>query len=732
MKKGFSTMVAVIMAALLTIMSTSKTVEALATLSGDGIINITDTYFLQALRDRGVDTNNDGKISVSEMEKLQGLSIYDPNGQIADLSGIEYAKNVTSLNLYVSSKIRNVNFVSNMPKLTYLGVTINGNVDNYTLDISQISNLTELGSLKLDSCGITDISVLKNLTYLMSLSLNNNKITDISSLGGLINLNILDLNYNNITDITPLKNLTGLRVADLSGNNISDAAKFDVLRISVKQMYKGQRKLGEVLPIGLLDGVSVSTDTNNIISLGDTESSENIIGVNQGTATIKLQYGDLTKISTIKVDGIDADQPIEGSTDVTTEFYNRAALNSKGELWNLSDNGPNIVMNGVKKYVAYDAYEGDYQSPESRRLAIDNNNALWSWAGDIYSNGENVSFQDNKREMENVKYVNTRYAVTYSGELWDYCKDDGKLLDNVKEVERINNSIEGRDVKIGTEVLKTDNTLWVRRDGNLQETSKAFAKVDDGVKELVSGGKFLKSGYIKGDGTYWQGNEGAAGNIEFTKITDNVMSVIEGFIVKSDGTVMSPDNSKVVLTTGLKAVKDNEFLVDNNNTLWSWNPYSGAVKITDGFKEFTESGFMKVDGTLYDYHNNPIDYIKDVFGYNVMNGEVKLGTDNVLYSSGVKILTNVNNIYSYNYGNEPIYAARVDGSIWQVGNMVPTKLMNLSSDINHDGIVNMTDLAFVGSKYKATSTSGSYNSECDFNKDNIIDIYDIVTIARKL
>ncbi|MBD7910247.1 leucine-rich repeat domain-containing protein [Clostridium cibarium] len=729
MKKGFSTMVAVIMAALLTIMSTSKTVEALATLSGDEIINITDTYFLQALRDKGVDTNNDGKISVSEMEKLQSLSIYDNTGQIADLSGIEYAKNITFLNLNVSSKIRNVNFVSNMLKLKSLGVYINDDTDNYTLDINQISNLTELGSLDLNRCGISDISVLKSLTSLISLSLMNNKITDISPLGGLINLYTVNLNYNNITDITPLKNLTGLSVANLSGNNISDAAKFDVLRISVEQMYKGQRKLGEVLPNGLLNGVLVSTDTNNIISLGDTERSENIIGLNQGSATIKLQYGDLTKTSTIKVDGIDADQPIEGSTDVTTEFYDKVALNSKGELWNLSGNGSNMVMNGVKKYVAYDAYEGDCTYLESRKLAIDNNNTLWAWAGDIYST---VSFQDNKREMENVKYVNTRYAVTYSGELWDYCKDDGKLLDNVKQVERINNYIKGRDVQIGTEVLKTDNTLWVRRDVNLQETSKAFAKVDDEVRELVSGGRFLKGGYIKNDGSYWQGNEGATGNIEFTKITDNVMSVIEEFIVKSDGTVMSPDNSKVVLTTGLKEVKDNQYLVDNNNTLWSWNSYSGAVKITDGFKEFTESGFMKVDGILYDYNNKPIDYIQNVFRYNVMNGEVKLGADNVLYSSGVKILTNVNKIYPYIYGSQRIYVARMDGSIWQVGDMVPTKLMDLSFDINHDGIVNMTDLAFAGSRYKATSTSGSYNSECDFNKDNIIDIYDIVTLARKL
>jgi hypothetical protein len=737
MKKGLYTMVAVIMAALLTILPTSNAVSALTILSGDDIINITDPSFLQVLINEGVDINKDGKISVNEMESLQSLNVF--SDQITDFSGFEYAKNLTFLYLNVSDKITNLNFVKNMTKLNYVGVAINNYTDAYTLDISALSNLTELGSIQLSNCGISDISALKNLLNLRDVGLKNNKITDISSLGGLLNLSYLSLDNNQITDITSLKKLSNLVRLELGGNNVSDAAKFDLTRVSFGQMFKGQQKSGQVLPMGLLNGVSMFSENQNIISLGDyVVDYGDVKALSEGDATIKLQYGDLTKSFIVKVNGIVADQPLDANTSGTAEFYKRAALNSNGELWNLSDNGPNVVKNNVNKYVAYDTYEGDINSPVEFRLAVDNNKTLWSWGGDTYSDGKTTSFQDNKREMENVKYVNTRYAVTYNNELFDYCKDDGKLLDNVKEVERINDASQYKKPKIGTEVLKTDNTLWVRRDGNLQQTSGIFVKAADGVRQLTSSDEYSRNGYIKDDGTYWLGSEVSPGNIGFTKVADNVSFVKYGFIVKTDGTVMSPDGTKVILTTGLKEVKESNgsYLVDNNNTLWSWNSYSGAQKVSDGFKEFTEDGFIKIDGTMYDYYNNQVDYQQKVYGIYGSYGDVTLSKDNVLYVSGVKILTNVTKLYRYEYGygydNRPIYAVRTDGSMWEVGNMVPTKLLNLSSDINHDGAVDMIDLAFIGSKYNAKSTSTSYNSDCDFNKDNIIDIYDVVSVSRRL
>lgn len=735
MKKGLYTMVAVIMAALLTILPTSNAVSALTILSGDDIINIVDPSFLQVLINDGVDTNKDGKISVNEMEILQSLNVR--SDQITDFSGFEYAKNLTSLYLNVSDKITNLNFVRNMTKLRYVGVAIYNYTDAYTLDISALSNLTELASIQMSNCGVSDVSALKNLLNLSNINLRNNKIADISSLGGLLNLSYLSLDNNQITDITSLKGLSNLTMLGLYGNNVSDTAKFDLIKIPFGQMFKGQEKSCQVLPSGLLNGVSMFSENQNIISLGDSVVNVgNVKALNEGDATIKLQYGELTKSFIVKVNGIDADQPLDAGTSGTAEFYKRAALNSNGELWNLSDNGPNVVKNNIKKYVAYDTYEGDANSPEELRLAVDNNNTLWSWGGDTYSNEKTTSFQDNKREMENVKYVNTRYAVTYNNELFDYCKDDGRLLDNVKEVERINDASQYKRAKIGTEVLKTDNTLWVRRDGNLQQTSKVFVKAADGVKQLTSSDDYSTNGYIKDDGTYWVGSEVSPGNIGFTKVADNVSFVKYGFIVKTDGTVMSPDGTKVILTTGLKEVKEStgSYLVDNNNTLWSWNSYSEAQKVSDGFKEFTEDGFMKIDGTMYDYYNNQVDYQQKVDGIYGSYGDVTLSKDNVLYVSGVKILTNVTKLYRYGYGydNRPIYAVRSDGSMWEVGNMVPTKLLNLSSDINHDGAVDMIDLAFIGSKYNAKSTSTSYNSDCDFNKDNIIDIYDVVSVSRRL
>lgn len=53
-------------------------------------------------------------------------------------------------------------------------------------------------------------------------------------------------------------------------------------------------------------------------------------------------------------------------------------------------------------------------------------------------------------------------------------------------------------------------------------------------------------------------------------------------------------------------------------------------------------------------------------------------------------------------------------------------------DIDGNGIVDIKDLAEIALSYNKTNTSNGWNSKLDLNKDNIIDIYDLILISKVL
>jgi hypothetical protein len=174
----------------------------------------------------------------SDMLGLTSLSAYSQG--IADLTGVEYATNLTELDLTVN-QISNISILSGLTNLTELH--LGGNQisdisvlsgltnlerldlwDNQISDISVLSGLTNLEGLDLSytNINISDISVLSGLTNLESLGLSGNQISDIVVLSGMTNLEWLDLSDNQISDISTLSGLTNLRGLYLSGNQISD------------------------------------------------------------------------------------------------------------------------------------------------------------------------------------------------------------------------------------------------------------------------------------------------------------------------------------------------------------------------------------------------------------------------------------------------------------------------------------------------------------------------------
>jgi hypothetical protein len=140
-----------------------------------------------------------GKPNPTPTEMLGLISLAVSNKGIVDLTGLEYATHLTTLDLG----------------------------DNQINDLSALSGLDGLITLNLWHNQFTDISPLAGLVSLRTLDLNENYVSDISVLSGLPNLTTLWLDETWISDVSPLTSLTMLLHVDLSEDPL-DANSYTV------------------------------------------------------------------------------------------------------------------------------------------------------------------------------------------------------------------------------------------------------------------------------------------------------------------------------------------------------------------------------------------------------------------------------------------------------------------------------------------------------------------------
>ena len=149
------------------------------------------------------------------------------NYQITDLTGLEYAINLTEWLDLQGNTISDISPISGLAKLTDLYLD-----GNNIADVAPLAGLTQLKNLYLENNTLSDISALAELTQLIQLTLNGNNISDVSPLAALTQLTYLNLTQNNISDVSPLAALTQLTRLVLSSNNISDVSPLMVLNLT--------------------------------------------------------------------------------------------------------------------------------------------------------------------------------------------------------------------------------------------------------------------------------------------------------------------------------------------------------------------------------------------------------------------------------------------------------------------------------------------------------------------
>ena len=209
-------------------------------------VNIPDSNLRDAIWNELGYLPDDIPIPASDMAKLTKLEA--PNANISDLTGLEYATNLTVLELGPE-----------------YGQQEGWRNSNSITDISALQGLTKLEVLDLGGISISNISALERLTNLAVLYLGGNFISDISPLANLTNLRWLELGSNAISDISPLANLTSLEDLFLSINSISDISPLANLT-SLENLYFWKNSISDISPLAGLNNLTRLNLPDNAIS----------------------------------------------------------------------------------------------------------------------------------------------------------------------------------------------------------------------------------------------------------------------------------------------------------------------------------------------------------------------------------------------------------------------------------------------------------------------------------
>ena len=266
-------------------------------------------------------------ITPSEIATLTRLDAQNAN--ISDLTGLEFATNLTSLNLghvYVRGRPINSNSISNilpLAGLTYLtelrlGFNLIADISalagltnltwldltgNSVSNIAPVASLTKLTQLDLDGNAISNISPVAGLTNLTFLDIWGTSISDISPVAGLTHLTSLGLGHNNISDISPVAGMTNLTGLYLPSNHITDISSLSGLT-NLKTLWLNQNSISDLSPLvantGLGSGDTVDVRQNR---LSDQSLYTHIPALQSRGVTV--EFDNRTPTSPLKITGDD-------------------------------------------------------------------------------------------------------------------------------------------------------------------------------------------------------------------------------------------------------------------------------------------------------------------------------------------------------------------------------------------------------------------------------------------
>jgi Leucine-rich repeat (LRR) protein len=241
---------------------------------GTVVVNIPDPNLETELR-RAIHKTT-GDIYDTDLSGLTSFSA--PHTGITDLTGIEYCKNLRSLDL-AGNRIEDITLIGGLGKLTalYLG-------GNQIHDLSPLVQAYGLAYLELqDQHTLDGTKVLKDLEGLqflgglVTLYLHDNAISDIGNLLWLLNLQTLSLGNNQISDVSILEGIDTLQWLDLGGNNLEDDDMFSISRLTnLNHLGLWKNQIKSIDRLGSLNGLVYLDLSDNQIEVIDA-----LVGLNK-------------------------------------------------------------------------------------------------------------------------------------------------------------------------------------------------------------------------------------------------------------------------------------------------------------------------------------------------------------------------------------------------------------------------------------------------------------------
>ena len=292
-------------------------------------VHIPDFYLRETLLE-ALRKDSGTEIFLDDLQFLTELNLR-PNF-IRDLEGLQYAENLISLTLGVSSqppdpddewfrnRIDDLSPLSGMTGLKVLNLARVGAQDlsplaglthlqhldvgfNGVKDLSPVAAMSQLETLIAPDNYIDDLSGLDGVGTLKELDLSDNRITDIWQLAGLTNLGRLNISHNEIGELSALTGLASLERLEIKNVGITEIPPVDGLG-ALKYLDIGRNEIADLSPLSGLNGLETLVAGPN--DLGDTEGFSlpgNLLQLQLAGAKISdlSLVGGLTKLRTLIV-----------------------------------------------------------------------------------------------------------------------------------------------------------------------------------------------------------------------------------------------------------------------------------------------------------------------------------------------------------------------------------------------------------------------------------------------
>ena len=209
-------------------------------------VHIPDTNLRAAIAE-ALGKSPNAPITVEEMEGLREL--HAEKRDIRDLTGLQFAKNLSLLNLFH-------NQVSDLsPLASLINIRILELNHNPISDLSPVKGLRNLTGLHIRHILLSDLSQLTSFINLRVVHFNDLPISDLSPLAGLTDLEVVHAGGTLVSDLSPLRGLTKLWHLYLPGANISDLTPLAGLT-TLKELYlHNNKRISDISPLANLTGL---------------------------------------------------------------------------------------------------------------------------------------------------------------------------------------------------------------------------------------------------------------------------------------------------------------------------------------------------------------------------------------------------------------------------------------------------------------------------------------------